>query len=293
MHYIIVNGTRLKGKKRKTLQKVCEVFESRNIQYEVRCTEYAGHAKQITAEITSDGQENVIVAVGGDGTLHEVINGFVDFEKNSLALIPFGTGNDFAATANIPKNCVKAAALIADGTPKKIDFIQLSTGLRSINAVGTGLDVDVLKRVYGKERTGKLKYLFSLIACLTHFKSYDFTIEYNGVKEERHGLIAAVGNGRQIGGGIKICPEAKIDDGYFDLLIVDFISRFKTIFAFLKLMRGKINKIKQVTAVKAKEVTINMHSQYYTIQAEGELYDNLPFEAKIEPAKLKFYLPEK
>ncbi len=291
MYYVIVNEMNLKGKRLKSLEKVEEVFRRAGKPLCVERTHYAGHAKELAEKITSDGENNTVIAMGGDGTLHEILNGFKDFEKNSLALIPSGTGNDFAACAGIPRDAETAARLIAESAPRKIDFIQLDSGLRSINAVGMGIDVDVLKRTYSKKKTGKFKYLFSFIACLMKFKSYDFEVEYDGKRETRHGLLAAVGNGRQIGGGIKVFPEAKIDDGKLELVVVDFISRFKTIGAFIKLMRGKINKVKQVTAVKVDAVKFTPTNKDYVIQAEGELYENMPFSAHIEKDKLNFYLP--
>ena len=227
--------------------------------------------------------------MGGDGTLHEILNGFVDFEKNNLGLIPFGTGNDFAAVAKIPTDTKKATELILNGTPSPIDYIEFDGGLRSLNAFGMGIDVDVLKRTYSKNSVKRSKYLKAFIVCLAKFKSHNFTIRYNGVEERHFGMIAAVGNGRQFGGGIKLFPEAKIDDGYLDLCIVDFISKPKVLGAFIKLMRGKINKIKQATVVRVKEVEFVPDSQNFTFQADGELYENIPVRAKIVEGKLNFY----
>lgn len=114
-------------------------------------------------------------------------------------------------------------------------------------------------------------------------------MRYNGKEEKHFGLIAAVGNGRQFGGGIKMFPDAKINDGYLDLIIVDFISKIKIIGAFIKLMRGKINSIKQATAVKVKEVEFIPDDTDFVLQADGELYKNVPIKAKIITNKLKIY----
>ena len=79
-----------------------------------------------------------------DGTLHDIINGIKDFDNCALGLIPFGTGNDFAEAAGIPLDPVKAAEIIAFRAPQKIDYIELSSGLRSINSVGMGIDPGIL-----------------------------------------------------------------------------------------------------------------------------------------------------
>ncbi len=290
MHHLIINEMHMKGKKLRQLNFVRKAFYRAGIKYILHITRHKGHAREIVKELTSDGEQNVIVACGGDGTLHEILNGFENFENNALALIPVGTGNDFAASANIPLKTKKAVDIIINGTPEYIDFIQLSSGLRSINAVGMGIDVDVLKRAYRGNNAKKSKYLQALVASLAAFKSYNFTAKYNGREEERFGLIAALGNGRQIGGGIKLFNGAAISDGYLNLVIADYISKFSTIGAFIKLMAGKPEKIRQVTSVKTRAAEFICHGNY-TIQADGELYENIPFKAHAESGKLKFYLP--
>ena len=291
LYYIIANATHLNGKNTEQLDIVKHVFERAGREYEVLPTSKAGDAKAFTEQITKSGGTHTVIAMGGDGTLHEIINGFCDFENCSLGLIPLGTGNDFAECAGIPLEVKKAAEIIAFRAPKPIDFIELSSGLRSINSVGMGIDVDVLKRAYAGKSKGRSKYLKALLSSLRHFKGCSFTVEYDGIKEKRFGLIAALGNGRQFGGGIKMFPDAKINDGYLDLVIVDYISRSKILGAFIKLMRGKADKIKGATVIKVKSATIIPEDENYTIQAEGELYENMPIEAHIVEDKLKFYLP--
>ncbi len=293
MIYVLANRKRTSGKKQKVLNAVKNVFDKNGLDYEIIFTEKRGEAKALTQKITSDGNQNVLVIMGGDGTLHDVINGFCDFENNSVAVIPVGTGNDFAECAKIPKDPVKAAGLVINGEARAIDYIQLSSGLRSLNAIGAGIDVDVLKRTYSGKSKGKSKYVKALISSLIHFKSCNFTVRYNGKEEKRFGLIAAIGNGRQIGGGIKLFPEARLDDGYLDLFIVDYLSKPKILGAFLKLMRGKVNKIKGATAVKVKSAEFIMDADNYTVQAEGELYDNIPVNAEVVAGKFKIYMPEK
>lgn len=290
MHHIIIKDSLLKIKKnKKKLKTVESALKNAGLEYEVHRTVLPEEPVKITEKITS-GSGNVIIAMCGDGTLHGILNGFKNFRENFLGLIPLGTGNDFAKSAKIPHNAKKAIKIIISKSPRPIDFIQFSSGLRSMNAAGMGIDVDVLKHAYAGNHKGKTKYLRSLIYCLTRFKSYDFTAVYEGKEEEHRGLLAAIGNGRQIGGGIKICPDAKIDDGYLDLVICDYISKRAIPAAFLKLMRGKVNNVKQITALKVKGVKFIPHENY-TIQADGELYDNTTIEVKVSDEKLNFFTP--
>lgn len=292
MYHIIANETHLSGKHASILEEIKSVFDRAGKTYEIHPTHAKGDAKKITEELTSKEGDHTLVVIGGDGTLHDVINGIRNFDNCSVGLIPVGTGNDFAESAGIPLSPRHAAEIIAFRAPEHVDFIELSSGLRSINAVGMGIDVDVLKRTYAGKGKGRSKYLRSLIKSLICFKSCDFTLKYDGIEEKHHGLIAALGNGKQIGGGIKLFPEAKINDGMLDLLVVDYLSKPKIITAFIKLMQGRINDIKKVTAVRVKSATMLPEQENYTIQAEGELYDNLPIEAHIVTDKLKFYLPK-
>ena len=287
MYHLIISERNL-NKKQKQFNIVKSVFENAGVEYDLHVTDTKQSVCDITAKLTSK-TGNSIIVLGGDGTLHDVINSFVDFDNNFLGLIPFGTGNDFAESAHIPFDVKKAAEIIVNNPPRFVDFIEFDTGLRSLNAFGMGIDVDVLKRAYSGKSIKRSKYLHALIISLIKFKSHNFTVRYNGKEEKHFGLIAAVGNGKQFGGGIKLFPDATIDDGYIDLFMIDFISKFKIIGAFTKLMRGKINKVKQVTAVKVKEVEFIPDSEDYCFQADGELYRNIPIKAKIIENKLKFY----
>ena len=287
MYHLIISEINLK-KKQKKVETVKSVFEKAGLQFELHATNSREELQQITKEITS-GKDNSVIVLGGDGTLHDTLNSFVDFESNSLGIIPLGTGNDFAAAAGIPKDIKKAAEVIVNTPPRPIDYVQFDSGLRCLNAFGMGIDVDVLKRAYAGKNTKRSKYLRAFIVSLLKFKSHNFTVRYNGMEEKHFGLIAAVGNGRQIGGGIKLFPDSKIDDGYLDLCIVDFVSKAKLLGAFLKLMRGKINKVKQTTAVRVKEVEFIPDGENFTFQADGELYTNIPVKVKVIENKLKFY----
>ena len=133
------------GKKlRKILINLENYLSNNKIDYRFHFTKRANHAIDLTREAIDNGA-TTIVSVGGDGTLHEVINGFHSFEKCSLGIIPCGTGNDFASALNLPKDPLKALKLIIEGEPKYTDFMQMPT-VRGINIIGMGIDVDVLKK---------------------------------------------------------------------------------------------------------------------------------------------------
>ncbi|MGN0811884.1 MAG: diacylglycerol/lipid kinase family protein [Candidatus Coproplasma sp.] len=292
MYHIIANGGNIEGKKAKQIEAVKAVFKNAGEEVEFHLTDHPRHATEIVKELTEGGRYADIIAMGGDGTLHEVLNGIQDVENCTLGLIPVGTGNDFADANKIPSNPVTAAENIICSTPKPIDYIELSNGLRSINAVGTGIDVDVLKYAYASKSRKRNKYISALFKALRHFQYTNFKVSWDGGEEKPFkGMIACVANGTSFGGGIKLFPTAKIDDGYMDLIVVSYISKLRMVIAFIKLMLGKAHKIKEATYVKCKSVKFIPENQMPTIQAEGELYDDVPLEARIAEGKLKFYLP--
>ena len=291
MYDVIVNGINL-SRNEGALDAVKKVFQRAGKPYTLHFTQYAGHAREIARQLTAGGRFAHLIAMGGDGTLHEIINGVDEIEHCTVGVIPIGTGNDFAATAGIPLDTKSAAELIAFRAPTRIDYIELSNGLRSVNAVGAGIDVDVLRRAYSGRRQGRSKYFSAFIKSVFGYKCTTFKVIYDGKEEIHTGLIAALGNGRQIGGGIELFPAAEIDDGYMDLMIVDYLSRPKMIGAFLKLVTGKVDAVREATYIKCKTASIIPVDGQSAIQAEGEIYENTELSAKIVSGKLKFYLPE-
>ena len=290
MYHLIVKGKQLDKKGENKIKAIRDIFVRAGKELEVYLTDHEGHAKEIAASLTKGGQFAHLIAMGGDGTLHEVLNGIEDVEQCTLGLIPFGTGNDFAATVKIPKEVTAAAEIIAFRAPQTIDYIELSDGLRSINAVGAGIDVDILKRKYA---TG-VSYLKAFTQSLRRYKGINLKISVDGGDPiEQKCLIACFGNGKQIGGGIRLFPDAEIDDGYMNLFYVKCLSRFKSFIAFARLMAGKANKIKEAVHVTCKSATVVCTDGDTPIQAEGEIYEKVPLNAKVVSNRLKFYLPQK
>lgn len=119
--------------------------------------------------------------------------------------------------------------------------MQFPQGVRGINVAGTGIDVEILKRCRAsKVLRGRFQYIISLIISLCKFKNYKMKVRVNGKESTYNALIACVGNGYRIGGGVPMCPEAKVGDGLLDFVVVDDVKKLKVPPAFVKLMKGKI-----------------------------------------------------
>ena len=232
MFHFIINPKAGKGKSLKALEYAKQKFSEKQVPFTVHFTSHPRHATEIAHQLTESGETD-IVAIGGDGTLSEVLNGLVDPQKVRLGLIPAGTGNDFASNAGIAKRYQEATDQLLTETAKPTDYMQMERGVRGINVIGTGLDVDVLKNCEkAKIFRGKIQYVLSLIKTVITFRFFDFARTISGKTDVHSAMIACVGNGKNFGGGIPICPGAVIDDGQMDCVVVEKIKKITIPSAF-------------------------------------------------------------
>lgn len=276
------------GKKVKLAVSTVEnILKNANVPYALHYTEYPRHATKITEDLIKNGATDIIV-IGGDGSLHEVLNGFSDFDKVALGLIPCGTGNDFASAVGIPEDPEKALAIILNSAPQFTDFMQMPT-VRGMNIIGMGIDVDVLRRYEKSKKKTKLTYTLCLIKSLFNFEYSDFGVETSdGKKEHYRSIIACIANGHRYGGGIEICPPAKPFDNQLDFVAMKEMKRIKLIGAFMKLKKGKVLTLPQAVHFNATDIKITPKGDY-TVNVDGQLYENIPFDVKIVPNTLRMY----
>ena len=284
---IIVNPKANGKKAAKIAKKVDKYLTGKGVEHSFFYTDAPRHAIKLAEELSKT--SDTIVALGGDGTINEVLNG-LDTEKVKFGIIPSGSGNDFIAAAGIPQNPIEAVDLILSGEAKPTDYM-VCGGVRGLNVIGTGIDVDILKRCKkSKILRGKLQYVISLVISLIKFRFYKFYICKGEEKIEKEALIACVGNGHRLGGGIRMCPEAKIDDGELDFVIAGKLKKSKIPHAFVKLMQGKILEQDFTSFERCEHVRLEFDKPV-TIQVDGELYDGLDFDLSIVKSGIKIYRP--
>ncbi|MBP5242080.1 MAG: diacylglycerol kinase family lipid kinase, partial [Clostridia bacterium] len=285
MYHVIYNPTAQAGNNRHILERVEARLKEVNAKYELHPTSYAGHAEALAREYTNTADMGAsdfaeIIVIGGDGTIHEVLNGLCDPARVRLAIVPAGTGNDFVAAAGIPQSVEKVMDIVLQRRAKNTDYI-VTGDRRCMNVGGLGMDVEVVERVAQGTMKGRIKYLLSLISCVFTFKGYRMQIEMNGETREVNALFAAVCNGSQFGGGIRICPGAKVDDGKLELIVVPQMGFFGIIRAFASLMAGKILKFPTTEHYYCDSVKI-IPDKVRTVQLDGELYAaNAVFDCKV------------
>lgn len=285
-YHIISNPVAGKNKKGKVIEKVEEILSKIGATFQTHFSRKERDATQIAKALTENGEQEII-AVGGDGTLHEVLNGIADPTACRLGLVPAGTGNDFAEHIGLPLEPEKAMDIILKGETKPTDYLEVS-GIRCMNVAGLGIDVDVLERCRKGKLKGKIKYLMSLIQSLFSFKGYDVELDIDGNVQTRNVLIAAACNGSQFGGGIRICPTADSGDGKIEAVVVDSLGGpIKIIQAFIQLMKGKILEYAATTHVLCDRLHCTPKLPC-TVQLDGELYKDVDFDVRIKKG-LQFY----
>ena len=282
MYNFVVNKGSGKRRGEEYLQKITEYCDARNIEYTVYQTNAKGHAEELTRNLCGEGADNVI-AIGGDGTFHEALNGLVTPESTRIGFIPAGRGNDFARAAHLSLKPVEAFGDILRGDMKKIDYIDCG-GRRCLNVAGTGMDVDVLQAVINKKNT--ISYYVSLVNCLLHFKPYNVRITTSGKTIEKSCIMVGIGNGIAIGGGMLVSPHAKIDDGKLDLMIAEKLDR-ALLRILPKFIKGHHGELPELTHLDVEEVEVENYGN--PIQLDGEIYENVPLHCRIVKGGLNTY----
>ncbi len=257
----------------------------------VRFTEGPGHAAVLARELAAEGFDP-IVAAGGDGTLHEVVNALVRTHPEvRIALLPLASGGDFARTLGLSR-MEQAIDALRRGQVRSVDVIRLRFrgGERlAVNAVGIGLAAMVAEGARHAPRVlpGTLRYLAAAIPPLARGETSDIRISIEGAEPKAYCVTtAALANGRYQGGGICIAPEAAIDDGLMDVTVVERVSLFEVCRHLPILYSGKLLAYPKVRHYRAPRVRVES-DRPVAVETDGELAGTLPVEAEILPRALR------
>lgn len=275
-----------------------ERLKQTSLVYFAFFTEYPGHARVIAAKIANgaSGQERVI-AVGGDGTLHEVMNG-IQKRDIPLGFIPGGSGNDFSRGLEIPADPIDALNEIirlAETEFPLIDIGKVTFEDQSeryfINNMGAGFDAVIsfevnrsrLKAVLNKLSLGRLIYVFFLIKMLFVYKPSTVEMQIDGKKYcFDQTWFATVSNQPFYGGGMKIAPNALPDDGLLDIIVAHRLSKWKLLLVFITVFLGKHTRFKEVEVLRGRTVAIQSSVPLY-VHADGEHVGITPLVVNVQP----------
>ena len=265
----------------------------RNIaEFSVFHTIRQGAGTEVAMEAQKQGFDRIIV-VGGDGTLHEVVNG-IDPAKCVIGIIPTGTGNDFCRSMDIPKDPFAAVDYIFSDNIRTID-LGCVNGRRFLNIAGIGFDAEAANMVNTspvlRYLSGTVAYLAAVFTLLPTYTNIPISITVDQETVSSCVFLVAVGNSNYYGGGMKIVPQAVIDDGLFHLCLGKDISLSDALGILPKIFSGKHIKHPKVYCMSGKHITLTS-STPMNVHADGEIVSVTPADFTIIPSCLRVVYPK-
>ena len=281
----------------------------RHFAFDEVMTEAAGDATRLTREALAAGAER-IVALGGDGTINEVVNGFFEGgaplkPRAALALIPYGTGGDFRRTIRVPTELEDAAAIIAADHRRTIDVGRLdyttpegalaSRMFANIASFGISGLVDRLVNE-SKKRLGRLSFAVATARATLSYDNQRVHLRFDDDAASALDVTintVAVANGRYFGGAMKIAPDAEVDDGLFDVVCLGDFSKAQILFSGRRIYQGTHLSMDKVSHRRAKIVDAEPvdPKEHVEIDLDGENIGRLPARFTLVPKALSIVAP--
>lgn len=285
---IICNPTTHGGKAKKRWPKYNEALKEAGFDFEMEWTKAKYDAIEIAKEACKS--HKLIVAYGGDGTINEVITGIGQANfKSTLAILPVGRGNDNAFNIRQTENLEDLIKMLQKKEERVIDCIEVNDGERyCMGVAGAGLDADVSEQVIG--RNTRIIYYIALVRSIFRYRPRMMKIDIdNGtIVKEGKVLTAMVGNGQMVGAGMLVTPNAIIDDGLLDIMVVGNTRFLETLITSAKLGKGTHITHPKVNIYQGKTITISSESKKKIYgHAMGEFLGELPAKFTCLHKKLK------
>lgn len=290
---LFINPTAGRGRSGRRVPRIKELFERSGLLIDLHASRSVGDMEEQVRTAIQDGARRIVVA-GGDGSVHEAVNGIMRADHASrLGVIPTGTGNDFAKACCIPLNWEHATQLLAsrlcaNTISRRIDIGRMNDRYFA-NGAGIGFDAKVTRiaRSY-RWPIGDLVYLFAIFRCMVDgIATPDLTIEADNLSWSGPMTLANISNGAWIGGMFHIAPMADNSDGQLELMIADPVSRLRITALLPKLIRGKHGNEPEITHASVRKVRIEASAALEShldgeVQALAESFD-----IKVLPAALE------
>jgi len=299
--FVIVNPTSGNGASKKQWPLIFTELKKQEIQFEFHLTEHKNHAEKLVQYAIKNGFTKLI-SIGGDGTLHTIVNGILNLNPSNISeikigIIPIGTGNDWVKTYNISKEYKKAIKIIkAEKTVSqdigKISLFSQNKTVYFNNLAGVGFDGYVVNKVHKFKNLGSLAYLSGALVSLLSYKKPLLEISFENTILKSKTLLLFIGICNYCGGGMQLTKNANPADGLFDISFVKNITLFQLLVNIPKFFNGKITNHKIVENYKTSELNIKvLDGQETYIQADGELIGTGDFSVSLIPNALTFIVP--
>ncbi|ALS79393.1 MULTISPECIES: diacylglycerol kinase [Planococcus] len=289
---IIYNPTSGRELFRKHLPEVLEKMEKAGYETSCHATTCEGDAIQAAA-FAVERKFDLVIAVGGDGTLNEVVSGIAPFENRpKVGLIPMGTTNDFARAVHIPRDITKAVDIILKGDSIPVDIGLMNGDRYFINIAGGGRLTELTYEVPSKLKTvlGQMAYYLKGIEMLPSIRSSRVRIEYDGQVFDDSAMMFLIGLTNSVGGFEKLAPDASINDGKFTLLILKELNMAEFIRVASLALRGEHLSDSHVIYAKASKITVTTEERVL-LNLDGEYGGLLPAVFENLASHIEMYVP--
>jgi YegS/Rv2252/BmrU family lipid kinase len=273
-------------------QKSLSIFQQQGAEVESRSSKYAGHLLEI-AEREIHGDWDGIVAVGGDGTLFEVINGMMRGNEDlpiPIGVMPVGTGNSFFRDLAIQTHD-DAVRKILTGKTRNVDLGKCVCAEHTfyfINILGFGFVSDVAQKASSYKKWGAFSYVIGVFLMTMKLESYHLDFEIDGQQFQRDNIFVEICNSTKTGGDMIMAPQAKIDDGLLDVVILNKTSRSQLLSAFPKIFKGTHVHMSEVETFRAKEMQFRP-AVSKMLTPDGEITGHTPITVSVLPGKIRVF----
>ena len=232
-----------------------------------------------------------MIACGGDGTVHEVLNGIVGTGV-ILGIIPMGTGGDVALNLGIGRDISAAINNISRGGLREIDVVRVNGGRYYLGVGGVGFDSEVNRWVNERQRfiRSRAAYIIGALIMVPKFKCKRIRIGLDEGSFDLDVLLVAFGNARSYGGGMQITPNAEMDDGFLDVCLISKINKLKLLYAFPRVFKGTHTELSEVTSYRSRYLSVESDAPL-DLYGDGEFICKTPFSLEVLPRALTVVAP--
>lgn len=283
---LIANPGAGRGRSPALVARIVDAFKKKSVQFDLELTRGPADAARIARNAVED--YDVIVGIGGDGTVNELVPALL-FTGRPFGIVPAGTGNDFIKGLNIPNHIERAVEIIIRGETRIIDVGKIN-GRYFANGVGIGFDAAVNRASYSinHSKRGFLLYLWALLKTLGKYDPVRMTVTMNNETVDREVFLLTLGNGTTVGGGFKLTPFAKLDDGLLDVTLIKPIGLLPLLRHLPKVFLGTIGRAAKYAALSKTAKLVVESRGPVPVHVDGEIYpeDARRFEIEAVPKAL-------
>jgi diacylglycerol kinase (ATP) len=293
----IVNPVAGAGRSGREWPHIMDLFRGNGLRFEYDITEAPGHAIELAQEAAKSGYD-MVVSVGGDGTINEIVNGLYasgNIREATLGIISTGTGSDYIRTVGVPRHRDEACRRLLSPRKRLVDLgvVEYTDQGRKqerlfVNFAGFGFDAEIVRRTTRQFKSlGAMpSYLLGVLTTLVFYRNRDISIRLDGESLDTRVCTVIMNNGRYGGGSMFTAPHADLADGLLDVLIVGNLSKPDLLWSIPRIYKGTHLTHPKVTLRKAKEIEVSSATPGTQLQADGELLGEVPARFRVLPALL-------